>query len=144
MNTAPVLEITNLEKHFPIKTGLFNRVSGHVLAVDGVSLTLNKGETLGLVGESGCGKSTVARTIVQLLKPTGGSVKLMGHDLAKMSSSELKEMRQKIQIIFQDPFSSLDPRMKAKDIVGELLMVHRDLSRTDLDKTVSDLFEKDR
>ena len=142
MNTAPILEITNLEKHFPIKTGLFNRVSGHVFAVDGVSLTLNKGETLGLVGESGCGKSTVARTIVQLLKPTGGSVKLMGHDLAKMSSSELKEMRQKIQIIFQDPFSSLDPRMKAKDIVGELLMVHRDLSRTDLEKTVSDLFEK--
>ena len=142
MNTAPILEITNLEKHFPIKTGLFNRVSGHVFAVDRVRLSLNKGETLGLVGESGCGKSTVARTIVQLLKPTGGSVKLMGHDLAKMSSSELKEMRQKIQIIFQDPFSSLDPRMKAKDIVGELLMVHRDLSRTDLDKTISDLFEK--
>ena len=75
MNTATILEITNLEKHFPIKTGLFNRVSGHVFAVDGVSLSLNKGETLGLVGESGCGKSTVARTIVQLLKPTGGSVK---------------------------------------------------------------------
>jgi oligopeptide/dipeptide ABC transporter ATP-binding protein len=142
MNTAPILEITNLEKHFPIKTGLFNRVSGYVFAVDGVSLSLNKGETLGLVGESGCGKSTVARTIVQLLKPTGGSVKLMGHDLAKMSSSELKEMRQKIQIIFQDPFSSLDPRMKAKDIVGELLMVHQNLARIDLDRTVSDLFEK--
>ena len=142
MNTAPILEITNLEKHFPIKTGLFNQVSGHVFAVDGVSISLNKGETLGLVGESGCGKSTVARTIVQLLKPTGGSVKLMGHDLAKMSSSELKEMRQKIQIIFQDPFSSLDPRMKAKDIVGELLMVHQNLARNDLDSTVSDLFEK--
>ena len=142
MNTAPILEITNLEKHFPIKTGLFNRVSGQVFAVDGVSLSLNKGETLGLVGESGCGKSTVARTIVQLLKPTGGSVKLMGHDLANMSSRELKEMRQKIQIIFQDPFSSLDPRMKAKDIVGELLMVHQNLARIDLDRTVSDLFEK--
>ena len=142
MNTAPILEIINLEKHFPIKTGLFNQVSGHVFAVDGVSINLNKGETLGLVGESGCGKSTVARTIVQLLKPTGGSVKLMGHDLATMSSSELKEMRQKIQIIFQDPFSSLDPRMKAKDIVSELLMVHQNLSRIDLDSTVSDLFEK--
>ena len=142
MNTAPILEITKLEKYFPIKTGLFNRVSGQVFAVDGVSLSLNKGETLGLVGESGCGKSTVARTIVQLLKPTGGSVKLMGRDLAELSSSELKEVRQKIQIIFQDPYSSLDPRMKAKDIVGELLMVHRNLSRTNLDRTVSNLFEK--
>ena len=100
MNTAPILEITKLEKYFPIKTGLFNRVSGQVFAVDGISLSLNKGETLGLVGESGCGKSTVARTIVQLLKPTGGSVKLMGRDLAELSSSELKEVRQKIQIIF--------------------------------------------
>ncbi|MFL2526528.1 MAG: ABC transporter ATP-binding protein [Candidatus Azotimanducaceae bacterium] len=142
MNTTPILEITNLEKHFPIKTGLFNRVSGQVFAVDGVSLSLNKGETLGLVGESGCGKSTVARTIVQLLKPTGGCVKLMGRDLAELSSSELKKVRQKIQIIFQDPFSSLDPRMKAKDIVGELLMVHRSLSRIELDRTVGDLFEK--
>ena len=142
MNTAPILEITKLEKYFPIKTGLFNRVSGQVFAVDGISLSLNKGETLGLVGESGCGKSTVARTIVQLLKPTGGSVKLMGRDLAELSSSELKEVRQKIQIIFQDPYSSLDPRMKAKDIVGELLMVHRNLSRTNLDRTVSNLFEK--
>jgi len=142
MNTTPILEITNLEKHFPIKTGLFNRVSGQVYAVDGVSLSLNKGETLSLVGESGCGKSTVARTIVQLLKPTGGSVKLMGRDLAELSSSELKKMRQKIQIIFQDPFSSLDPRMKAKDIVGELLMVHRSLSHIELNRTVGDLFEK--
>ena len=142
MNTTPILEITNLEKHFPIKTGLFNRVSGQVFAVDGVSLSLNKGETLGLVGESGCGKSTVARTIVQLLEPTGGSVKLMGRDLGELSSSELKKVRQKIQIIFQDPFSSLDPRMKAKDIVGELLMVHRSLSHIELNRTVGDLFEK--
>ena len=81
MKSAPILEIKDLEKYFPIKTGLFNQVSGHVYAVDGVSLNLNRGETLGLVGESGCGKSTVARTIVQLLRPTGGTVKLMGHDL---------------------------------------------------------------
>ena len=142
MKSAPILEIKDLEKYFPIKTGLFNQVSGHVYAVDGVSLNLNRGETLGLVGESGCGKSTVARTIVQLLRPTGGTVKLMGHDLAKLSSQELKDVRQKIQIIFQDPFSSLDPRMKAKDIVGELLLVHRNMSSLDLDKTVADLFEK--
>ena len=139
---APILEITNLEKHFPIKSGLFNRISGQVYAVDGVTLELHQGETLGLVGESGCGKSTVARTIVQLIKPTGGSVKVNGIDLATVSSKELKEIRQKIQIIFQDPFSSLDPRMKAKDIVGELLSVHQNLSASELDETVAHLFSQ--
>ena len=129
---SPLLEITNLKKHFPIKSGLFNRVSGKVYAVDGVTLELNQGETLGLVGESGCGKSTVARTIVRLHKPTGGSVKINGVDLATVSSEELKDIRKKIQIIFQDPFSSLDPRMKAKDIVGELLSVHKNLSEIEL------------
>ena len=137
---SPLLEITNLEKHFPIKSGLFNRVSGKVYAVDGVTLELNQGETLGLVGESGCGKSTVARTIVRLHKPTGGSVKINGVDLATVSSEELKDIRKKIQIIFQDPFSSLDPRMKAKDIVGELLSVHKNLSEIELDDAVAQLF----
>lgn len=141
-NQAPILKITDLVKHFPIKTGLFNRVSGNVFAVDGVSLELNKGETLGLVGESGCGKSTVARMIVQLIKPTGGTVKLHGVDLSTLSSKKLKEIRQKVQIIFQDPFSSLDPRMKAKDIVGELLKVHENLSANELDNIVAELFNR--
>lgn len=141
-NQAPILKITDLAKHFPIKTGLFNRVSGNVFAVDGVSLELNKGETLGLVGESGCGKSTVARMIVQLIKPTGGTVKLHGVDLSTLSSKKLKEIRQKVQIIFQDPFSSLDPRMKAKDIVGELLKVHENLSVNELDNIVAELFNR--
>lgn len=141
-NQAPILKITDLAKHFPIKTGLFNRVSGNVFAVDGVSLELNKGETLGLVGESGCGKSTVARMIVQLIKPTGGTVKLHGVDLSTLSSKKLKEIRQKVQIIFQDPFSSLDPRMKAKDIVGELLKVHENLSANELDNIVAELFNR--
>lgn len=141
-NQAPILKITDLAKHFPIKTGLFNRVSGNVFAVDGVSLELNKGETLGLVGESGCGKSTVARMIVQLIKPTGGTVKLHGVDLSTLSSKKLKEIRQKVQIIFQDPFSSLDPRMKAKDIVGELLKVHENLSASELDNIVAELFTR--
>mgnify|MGYP001465639357 FL=1 len=141
-NPAPILKIIDLVKHFPIKTGLFNRVSGNVFAVDGVSLELNKGETLGLVGESGCGKSTVARMIVQLIKPTGGTVKLHGVDLSTLSSKKLKEIRQKVQIIFQDPFSSLDPRMKAKDIVGELLKVHENLSANELDNIVAELFNR--
>ena len=141
-NQAPILKITDLAKHFPIETGLFNRVSGNVFAVDGVSLELNKGETLGLVGESGCGKSTVARMIVQLIKPTGGTVKLHGVDLSTLSSKKLKEIRQKVQIIFQDPFSSLDPRMKAKDIVGELLKVHENLSANELDNIVAELFNR--
>ena len=141
-NPAPILKITDLVKHFPIKTGLFNRVSGNVFAVDGVSLELNKGETLGLVGESGCGKSTVARMIVQLIKPTGGTVKLHGVDLSTLSSKKLKEIRQKVQIIFQDPFSSLDPRMKAEDIVGELLKVHKNLSANEPDNIVAELFNR--
>ena len=140
--SQPILEVKNLKKHFPIRKGLFNRISANVYAVDDVSFDLYEGQTLGLVGESGCGKSTVARTILQLLKPTSGTIKLKGKDLSSVTPAELKKLRSEIQIIFQDPFSSLDPRMKAKDIVGELISIHENLSKADLHKRVADLFDK--
>ena len=119
-----VLEVTNLKKHFPIKKGLLRRTAGYVYAVDGVSLKIRAGETLALVGESGCGKSTVGRTILRLIEPTDGQIKVNGTDITHLTKAELRPYRRQMQIIFQDPFSSLDPRMSAGDIVGEPLRVH--------------------
>ncbi|MFV0296318.1 MAG: ATP-binding cassette domain-containing protein, partial [Hyphomicrobiaceae bacterium] len=107
----PVLEVVNLKKHFPIKSGLMQKVVGNVFAVDGVSFTIKPGETLGLGGESGCGKSTVGRTLLRLLEPTDGQILLNGKDITHLSKQELRPYRREMQIIFQDPFSSLDPRM---------------------------------
>jgi oligopeptide/dipeptide ABC transporter ATP-binding protein len=121
---APVLEVENLKKHFVVQKGVFRRRTGHVYAVDGVSFCIAKGETLGLVGESGCGKSTVGRTVLRLIEPTDGSIKLDGEDITHLTKAELRPYRRQMQIIFQDPFSSLDPRMSAGDIVGEPLRVH--------------------
>jgi oligopeptide/dipeptide ABC transporter ATP-binding protein len=123
-NTTPVLEIEGLKKHFPIKKGLLSRTAGNVYAVDGVSFTIGQGETLGLVGESGCGKSTVGRTVLRLIEPTAGSIKLGGTDVTSLDRQEMRPYRREMQIIFQDPFSSLNPRMSAGDIVGELLQIH--------------------
>ena len=121
---APVLEVVDLTKHFPVKKGIIRRTVGQVYAVDGVSFRVGEGETLGLVGESGCGKSTVARTVLRLLEPTGGTIRLDGRDITHLPKSELRPYRREMQIIFQDPFSSLNPRMSAGDIVGEPLAVH--------------------
>ncbi len=121
---APVIEVVGLKKHFPVRKGVLRRTVGHVLAVDGVSFSIAEGETLGLVGESGCGKSTVARTVLRLIEPTAGVIKLNGHDITRLSKAELRPYRRQMQIIFQDPFSSLNPRMSAGDIVGEPLKVH--------------------
>jgi oligopeptide/dipeptide ABC transporter ATP-binding protein len=119
-----LLEIRNLKKHFPVGEGLFSRGKGVVKAVDGVSLTVNEGETLGLVGESGCGKSTLGRAILRLIEPTSGEVIFHGKNLLAMSQRELRDMRREMQIIFQDPFSSLNPRLRVVDIVGEALAAH--------------------
>ena len=106
-----VLEVTDLKKHFPVTAGLFSKTVGHVYAVDGVSFTVRKGETLGLVGESGCGKSTVGKTIMRLIEPTDGSIKIRGKEITKVTGEALRNYRREMQIVFQDPYSSLNPRM---------------------------------
>ncbi|MCY3814529.1 MAG: dipeptide ABC transporter ATP-binding protein [Gammaproteobacteria bacterium] len=137
-----MLEVMDLEKHFPVRKGLFGRVTGHVHAVDGVSFTIDAGETLGLVGESGCGKTTVGRTVLRLLAPTAGSIRVDGDDITRLGNRELRPYRRRMQIIFQDPFSSLDPRMSAADIVGELLGVHGVAKGTERRERVAALFER--
>ena len=120
----PLLEVQNLKVHFPVKHGLFSRERAHVKAVDDVSFSIAPGETLGLVGESGCGKTTLGRAIVRLVAPTAGRILFEGEDIAKMSAGELRTRRRKLQIIFQDPYGSLNPRMTVEDIIGEALDIH--------------------
>lgn len=120
-----ILEIRNIKKYFPIKGGLLQRTVANVKAVDGVSLYINKGETLGLVGESGCGKSTLGRTIARLYEPTEGEIIYDGVDIAGLKGQDLKDLRKKMQIIFQDPYSSLNPRMNVSTIVGEAMLAHK-------------------
>jgi oligopeptide transport system ATP-binding protein len=120
-----LLEIRNLKKHFPVGQALFSRNKDVVKAVDGVNLSVEEGETLGLVGESGCGKSTLGRAILRLIEPTSGEVYFEGKNLLAMSQRELRDMRRQMQIIFQDPYASLNPRMRVGDIVGEGLEIHK-------------------
>lgn len=120
-----LLEIRNLKKYFPVGTGLFSRRKGEIKAVDDVSLTIEEGETLGLVGESGCGKSTLGRSILRLIEPTDGEVIFQGKNLLGLSQREIRDMRRHMQIIFQDPYSSLNPRMRVGEIVGEGLEIHK-------------------
>jgi ABC-type oligopeptide transport system ATPase subunit len=116
--------VKDLKTHFPVRSGLLQRVTGHVKAVDGVSFDLGKGETLGLVGESGCGKTTVGRTLLKLIPATGGTVTFEGKDVLSARGAEMKALRRDMQIIFQDPAGSLNPRMRIASIVGEPLIVH--------------------
>ena len=120
----PTLEVTDLRKHFPIRTGVMSRVTGHVHAVDGVSFSIRRSETLGLVGESGCGKSTAGRTVLKLMEPTSGTIQLHGRDITHLGKAGMRPLRRKMQLVFQDPFSSLNPRMSAGDIVGKPLSIH--------------------
>jgi peptide/nickel transport system ATP-binding protein/oligopeptide transport system ATP-binding protein len=119
-----LIKVNDLVKHFPVRGGLFQRPRAWVRAVDGVSFVVRKGETLGLVGESGCGKTTLGRTILRLVDPTSGQVCFEGEDVARMRAGDIKKMRRHMQIIFQDPFSSLDPRMPVGESIGEGLVIH--------------------
>jgi oligopeptide/dipeptide ABC transporter ATP-binding protein len=119
-----LLSVSDLKVHFPIRRGLFSRVIGHVYAVDGISFTLKRGETLGLVGESGCGKTTTGLAILRLIEPTSGTVMFNGNDAFRMAKSQLRSLRREMQIIFQDPYSSLNPRMTVNQIIGDPMTVH--------------------
>ncbi len=139
---GPVLEVDGLRKYFVSPRRLLGPQAGVVHAVDGVSFTIEARETLGLVGESGCGKSTVGRTVLRLLKPTDGTIRLLGDDITRLESRALRPYRRRMQIIFQDPYSSLDPRMTAGDIAGELLGVHGVSSRAERHERVAELFSR--
>ncbi|MGH3637454.1 MAG: ABC transporter ATP-binding protein [Mycobacterium sp.] len=141
--SEPLLEVTNLVKHFPIKSGVVvDRVVAHVKAVDGVSLTINEGETLGLVGESGCGKSTLSRTIMQLITPTSGSVRFQGEELVGRSRRAMRPVRSQMQMIFQDPYASLNPRKRVGQIIGEPMELHGIASGRDVKPRVRDLLDR--
>ncbi|SHG05665.1 ABC transporter ATP-binding protein [Bradyrhizobium erythrophlei] len=141
-DAPPLLEVSDLIKHYPVRSGILRRNVGAVHAVDGVSFTVGVGETLGLVGESGCGKSTVARSILRLVEPTAGSIRLNGLDITHLGKAALRPNRRSMQIIFQDPFASLNPRMTAGDIVGEPLSVHRLATGNERRERVAELFEQ--
>ena len=119
-----LLEIRDLKKYFPVRTGLFGRAREQVKAVDGVTLDVEEGETVGLVGESGCGKTTLGRCLVRLIEPSGGTIGFEGRELLSLSGPAMREMRRKMQIIFQDPYASLNPRMRIGEIIGEGLRIH--------------------
>ena len=119
-----LLKVENLVKKFPIQRGIFKRTVGQIHAVDGVSLTINAGETVGLVGESGCGKSTTARLILRLLEPTSGKISFLGEDISSLDSEAMRNRRKDLQIVFQDPYASLNPRMTIRQIIAEPLIVH--------------------
>ncbi len=139
--STPLLEVKNLKKHFPIKGGVFGRTVANVYAVDDVSFTMKHGETLGLVGESGCGKSTLGRTILRLYEPTAGSVKFDGVELSTLGTQALRTKRRDMQIIFQDPFSSLNPRMTVGAILAEPFVIHKLGTKKEIEANVRKLLD---
>jgi oligopeptide/dipeptide ABC transporter ATP-binding protein len=139
--SQPVLEVRNLTKLFPVRKGLLARAVAHVHAVDGISFSIGESETLGLVGESGCGKSTAGKLILKLIEPTAGEITLRGERIDPMSRGTMRERRRAMQVVFQDPYSSLNPRMRARDIVAEPLRNFESLQNSEIDERVAELFE---
>ena len=137
-----LLEVQNLRKYFPVKKGVLSRTIGFVRAVDRVSFSIEQGETLGLVGESGCGKTTVGRSILRLIEPTSGQVRFNGQDLLSLDREALRRVRASLQIIFQDPFSSLNPRMNVGQIIAEPIKNHLEISSAEIKEKVAHLMEK--
>jgi peptide/nickel transport system ATP-binding protein/oligopeptide transport system ATP-binding protein len=138
----PLVEVSDLKKHFPIRKGVFSQIVGYVYAVDGVSFHVDHGETLGLVGESGCGKSTTGKVLLKLIEPTAGTIKVRGEDVTGFDPVNMRPLRREMQIIYQDPYSSLNPRMSAGDIVGEPLTIHEVASGKEKEERVASLFER--
>jgi len=139
--SEPLLKVRKLKKYFPVRGGIFSRTVNWVRAVDEIDFDIDRGETLGVVGESGCGKTTVGRAILRLVEPTGGEVYFGGRDIVKLSEKEMQILRRDMQIVFQDPYWSLNPRMMVKDIVAEPLETHLKLGRKDRDERVVELLE---
>jgi oligopeptide/dipeptide ABC transporter ATP-binding protein len=139
---APLLSVKNLKKHFPVRSGFFSNISAWVKAVDDISFDIYVGETLGLVGESGCGKTTAGRALLRLIEPTDGTIYFEGKALLEMKNSRLRMMRRQMQIIFQDPYGSLNPRMTVGNIVGEALKVHGIATGKNLERKLEELFDK--
>ena len=142
MAETPLLDVKHLKKHFPIKGGVFSKTIGYVYAVDDITFTLGKGETLGLVGESGCGKSTTGRTILRLIEPTEGAIYFEGQDITNLDKSAMRALRREMQIIFQDPYASLNPRMTVGSIIGEPLEIHKIAKGSEKEERVASLLQK--
>lgn len=143
MSEQPLVQVRNLVKHFPIQKGLVRKVVGHVHAVDGISFSIRRGKVLGLVGESGCGKTTVGRTLLRLTPATSGSVEINGQNVYELKKQDLREARKNMQIVFQDPYSSLNPRLTVGEIVGEALMTHKMVkNHAEMSKRVLELLNR--